>query len=295
MQPPTKEEKQAYWHQVKIVLLIGLSIIGIIGIIFKMYYNRQVIIPHIVPFLITFQVVLMLSLTYYETLKNRHMMRNRHRHGYYATYMNDVFLSLGISIAIIVFIVNYPTTWIWAIIGGICTLLLTGSSYHDLKKNKPSLNPVSEIENEHRQIIIDVLIRYIIRYRIGGKISKEIDLSKHGAIISNYTVLTSISELYYYLNFGPYLTDECEQLLKKYQYLKVKHVSGEYFYIESWGSFVDEIQKINQIYATKQDKKSNYQSILNKTYSYIDSILTRSNQMDLSTEDIHKKIKKYFD
>ena len=54
MQPPTKEEKQAYWHNVKKVLVIGLSIIVIIGIIFKMYYNRQVITPHIVPFLITF-------------------------------------------------------------------------------------------------------------------------------------------------------------------------------------------------------------------------------------------------
>ena len=53
MQPPTKEEKQAYWHNVKKVLVIGLSIIVIIGIIFKMYYNRQVITPHIVPFLIT--------------------------------------------------------------------------------------------------------------------------------------------------------------------------------------------------------------------------------------------------
>lgn len=40
MQPPTKEEKQAYWHNVKKVLVIGLSIIVIIGIIFKMYYNR---------------------------------------------------------------------------------------------------------------------------------------------------------------------------------------------------------------------------------------------------------------
>ena len=84
-------------------------------------------------------------------------------------------------------------------------------------------------------------------------------------------------------------------MLKKYQYLRVKQVPGENSYIESWGNFVDEIQKINQIYATKQDKKSNYQSILNKTYSDIDSILTRSNQMDLSTEEIQKKIKKYFD
>lgn len=295
MQPPTKEEKQAYWHNVKKVLVIGLSIIVIIGIIFKMYYNRQVITPHIVPFLTTFQVVLMLSLTYYETLKNRHMMCNRHRHGYYATYMNDVFLSIVISIAVLVFIVNYPSTWIWAIIGGICTLLLTWSSYHDLKKNKPILSPVSEIENEHRKLIIDVLIGYIIVYRIDGKISKKIDLSKYGAIISKYTVLTSISELYYYLNYGPYSIDECEQLLKKYQYLRVKQVPGENSYIESWGSFVDEIQKLNQTYATNQDKEQQYKSILHKTYSEIDSILTRSNQMDLSTEAIHKKIKKYFD
>ena len=185
MQPPTKEEKQAYWHNVKKVLVIGLSIIVIIGIIFKMYYNRQVITPHIVPFLITFQVVLMLSLTYYETLKNRHMMCNRHRHGYYATYMNDVFLSIVISIAVLVFIVNYPSTWIWALIGGICTLLLTWSSYHDLKKNKPILSPVSEIENEHRKLIIDVLIGYIIAYRIDGKISKKLIFQNMGQLLVN--------------------------------------------------------------------------------------------------------------
>lgn len=295
MQPPTKEEKQAYWHKVKIVLLIGLSIIIITGLICKVYYNRQIVIPHIVPFLVTFQVVLVLSLIYYDTLKNRHMMRNRHRHGYYATYMNDVFISIGISIAILVFIINEPSTWIWAVIGGIFTSLLTWSSYHDLKKEKPSLNPVSGIENEHRQLIIDVLIGYIIAYRIDGKISKEIDLSKYGAIISKYTVLTSISELYYYLNYGPYSIDECEQLLKKYQYLELKQVSGEYPYIESWGSFIDEIQKLNQIYVTKHDKEQPYENILHKTYSGIDFILTRSNQMDLSTEEIHKKIKKYFD
>ena len=82
---------------------------------------------------------------------------------------------------------------------------------------------------------------------------------------------------------------------KKYQYLRVKQVPGENSYIESWGSFVDEIQKLNQTYATNQDKEQQYKSILHKTYSEIDSILTRSNQMDLSTEAIHKKIKKYFD
>lgn len=295
MQPPTKEEKQAYWYNVKKVLLIGLSIIIIIGLICQTYYNRQVIIPHIVPFFITVQMVIALSLIYYETLKNRHMMRNRHRHGYYATYMNDVFISIGISIAILVFLINEPSTWIWAVTGGIFTSLLTWSSYHDLKKEKPSLNPVSGIENEHRQLIIDVLIGYIIAYRIDGKISKEIDLSKYGAIISKYTVLTSISELYYYLNYGPYSIDECEQLLKKYQYLELKQFSGEYLYIESWGSFIDEIQKLNQIYVTKHDKEQQYENILHKTYSGIDFILTRSNQMDLSTEEIHKKIKKYFD
>ena len=295
MQPPTKEEKQAYWYNVKIVLLIGLLIIGIIGLIYLFYYNRHVIIPHIIPFLVTFQFVLALSLIYYDTLKNRYMMRNRHRHGYYATYMNDVFISMSISIVILVFIINEPSTWIWAVIGGICTSLLTWYSYHDLKKNKPSLNPVSEIENKHRQLIIDVLIEYIIRYRIDGKLARESNFSKYSAFISKYTVRQSIAELCYYLNFGPYLTDECEQLLKKYQYLKVNHVSEEYPYIESWGSFLDEIQKLNQNYATTQDKNKSYQRILNTAYSDIDSILKRSNQMGLNTKDTHKKIKKYFD
>lgn len=171
--PPLREEIEAFFKQLKGVIIAIISIIAFIAVLFGLYEFTKTDIAHQIGNYINehfpaFMLTIMIEFLSYAilcgALYRKQLIYKRYRIGYFSQMMWGfigffVFQSLNIPIALCMDGL-IPIIIIEMFAFGITTLAVS-----DYKKNHPALTrPLTEKENKHRKDIINALLH---NYRNG--------------------------------------------------------------------------------------------------------------------------------
>ena len=165
--PPLREEIEAFFKQLKGVIIAIISIVTFIAVLFGLFEFTKTDIAHqignyISEHLLAFMFTTLIALLSYAilcgALYRKQLIYKRYRIGYFSQMMWGfigffVFQSLNIPIALCMDGL-IPIIIIEMFAFGITTLAVS-----DYKKNHPALTrPLTEKENKHRKDIINALL-----------------------------------------------------------------------------------------------------------------------------------------
>lgn len=171
IQPPTKDEKNKYWKNIKSAVFsiiytnLGLIVILILGYLF--YDHKEIVTKYTLYTILTIVISLGFSTLYARIYKYWHLIYKRHRIGYYSSFMNSLILSLLITIVSIIGVTyafndmiphNLKTSMLISIF---FTIILTAHFVIKFRKEKPGLPKVTIQENKDREFLKE-LYYYIL-------------------------------------------------------------------------------------------------------------------------------------
>ena len=229
IKPPTQQEKEEYWTTTKYIILlfayiiIGIAAIGTFGYLFYKYthtilYWTLVSLLFIAIALFTLLISTIFATCYSQLYTSWHMIHKRHRIGYYSSFMNSLISSILVTIVIIivVFCTYYDIFTnafkmqdndmftiglkIAVAISIIFIIVTTIDSILDIRKEKPTLPPITEQKHEDRKLLKDFYF-YILN-------TEGFENIKDSIIISEINYL---GELDYYINYGTYDHEQIEK------------------------------------------------------------------------------------
>lgn len=221
IKPPTKEEKEQYWSTFKTVSKVVGLLLGAVTTLCLAFYGfiryfddiKNYIAPVITMILMAGVMSCLYAMVYY----NWNMMNKRHRIGYYTGYMNNIVLSIVVTIAahLVVAFVGHAYTRLnslpFNILMQVAALILTVVYISKIRKEKPTIPPVTVEEAKHRDFLIEQYINNINQKRI----DEEMYDYCVATYIYNDTVASEmIGTLRYYLNYGPYDTKQVDNWLQ---------------------------------------------------------------------------------
>lgn len=277
IQPPTDEEKKAYWLNVKIKTLFAASILAITVVITILVYifinHYDTIVFYGVPTLIVVLLSSVLSSIYGELYETWHKMYKRHRVGYYATYVNTIVMAIIFTILIpglyygLSYIGAGYNPHLMTIVSTIGTIALTTYFVSETKRIKPELPPISEQESDDREFLKHLY------YGEQGIEPIEYQTGQYP-----YDILRYLGVLDYYLNYGVYDHKQVSQWKTKLDNssLTIKNV-------------FDEIDRANR---TKLDP--NYPNVYEKGLKKIND-LTHSHELMRQPKLLRKRYQQYLD
>mgnify|MGYP000069216355 CR=1 FL=1 len=248
IKPPTKEEKEQYWSKFKDVSKIVLALLSAAITIcltfygFIRYYDE--IKNYIAPVITMILMVGVMSCLYAMVYYNWNMMNKRHRIGYYTGYMNNIVLSIIVTIVahLVVAVIGHGYTQQnmlpFNISMQVVTLIVTLIYISKIRKEHPTIPPVTVEEAKHRDVLIEQCINSINQQRI----DEEKYEYRVATYIYNDTVACEmIGTLRYYLNYGPYDTKQVDNWLQNqtsmytlYQNMAqacINHDKNEYYIV----------------------------------------------------------------
>lgn len=282
IKPPTQKEKEEYWTTAKevtlifIYMIIGIATIGTLGYLFYKYthtmlYWTLISLVFIAIALFTLLISTIFAARYSQLYTSWYMIHKRHRVGYYSSFMNSLITSILVTIVIIIVVFctyydiftntfkiqdNDMFTIGLKIAVAIPIIFISVTviySILDIRKEKPSLPPITEQEHEDREYLKSMYY-YILEEKGFDHIEYE----------SWYKRFNYLGILDFYMNHGCY---EHEQV-KKWKYdiyneiLTVNKIFGEMSEINK--------RKDNKLYqeVCEKAKKEIEKLTLNK-YDYI--------------------------
>ena len=154
IKPPTKEEKAAYWEKFQTVFLFTLLVSAFVILLFVLgylfYRHIDVVVYLGLPFLMVFILSGVVGSTYVEVYENWNMIYNRHRVGYYAYYMNSIFVAIFMTVVsfgsyFALHLIGAPTPNLYLLSFVSILLIATFTVYYvvKIKKDKPPLPPLT--------------------------------------------------------------------------------------------------------------------------------------------------------
>lgn len=229
IKPPTQKEKEEYWDTAKDIILlftymiIGIVAIGSFGYLFYKYthtmiYWTSVGLVFIAIASFTLLISTIFAACYSQLYTSWYMIHKRHRVGYYSSFMNSLISSILVTIVIIIVVFCtyyniFTNTFkmqdndmftiglkIAVAISIIFIIVTTIDSILDIRKEKPTLPPITEQEHEDRKLLKDFYF-----YILDTERFKHI---KDSIIISEINYL---GELDYYINYGTYDHEQIEK------------------------------------------------------------------------------------
>lgn len=221
IKPPTKEEKEQYWSTFKTVSKVVGLLLGAVTTLCLAFYGfiryfddiKNYIAPVITMILMAGVMSCLYAMVYY----NWNMMNKRHRIGYYTGYMNNIVLSIIVTIAahIVVAVIGHgymqQNMLPFNILMQVATLIVTFVYISKIRKEHPTIPPVTVEEAKHREVLIEQCINSINQQRI--------DEEKYEYCVATYiyndtVAYEMIGTLRYYLNYGAYNTTQVENWLQ---------------------------------------------------------------------------------
>lgn len=203
IQPPTKEEKAAYWGNFKTVSLFTILALAFVVLLFVLgylvYNHIDTVIYLGLPLLMVFILSGVVGSTYVEVYENWNMIYNRHRVGHYAYYMNSIFIALlmtvvsfGCYFALPLIGAPTPTPYLLSFVSIVLTTIFTLYYIVKIKKDKPSLPALTTEESEAREFLKDLYYR-----KLG--LNSSLSRTEFLLLSDNYSRLGCLD---YYLNYG---------------------------------------------------------------------------------------------
>lgn len=222
IKPPTQKEKEEYWTTAKevtlifIYIIIGIATIGTLGYLFYKYthtmlYWTLISLVFIAIALFTLLISTIFATSYSQLYTSWHMIHKRHRIGYYSSFMNSLISSILVTIVIIivVFCTYYDIFTnafkmqdnnmftigqkIAVAISIIFIIVTTIDSILDIRKEKPSIPPVTEQEHKDREDLKE-LFYHVIKRKGLHSIDRE----------NQSCGLNYLGTLDYYINYDVY-------------------------------------------------------------------------------------------
>lgn len=277
IQPPTDEEKKAYWSNVTTKALFAAGILAITAVITTLVYlfmnHYDEIVFYGVPTLMIVLLSSVLSAIYGELYDTWHKMYKRHRVGYYATYVNTIVMAIIFTISIpgLYYSLSYIgagyNPHLMTIVSAIGTIALTTYFVSETKRIKPGLPPISEQESNDREFLKHLY------YGEQGIEPIEYQTGQYP-----YDILRYLGVLDYYLNYGVYDHKQVSQWKTKLDNssLTIKNV-------------FDEMDRENR---AKQDP--NYPNVYEKGIKKIND-LTHSHELMMQPKLLRKRYQQYLD
>ena len=221
IKPPTKEEKEQYWSTFKTVSKVVGLLLGAVTTLclafcgFIRYFDdiKNYIAPVITMILMAGVMSCLYAMVYY----NWNMMNKRHRIGYYTGYMNNIVLSIIVTIAahIVVAVIGHGYTQQnmlpFNILMQVVTLIVTLIYISKIRKEHPTIPPVTVEEAKHREVLIEQCINSINQQRID---EEKYEYRVATYIYNDTVAYEMIGTLRYYLNYGAYNTTQVENWLQ---------------------------------------------------------------------------------
>ena len=172
IKPPTKDEKAAYWGKFQTVFLFTLLASAFVVLIFVLGYLFYRHIDAVVYLGLPLLAVVILSgvvgSTYVEVYENWNMIYNRHRVGYYAYYVNSIFIALLMTVVSFGFYFSLPligaptpSPYLLSFVSIVLTTIFTLYYIVKVKKNKPPLPSLTTEESEAREFLKDLYYRQL--------------------------------------------------------------------------------------------------------------------------------------
>ena len=203
IKPFTKEEKAAYWGNFQIVSLFTLLASAFVILLFVLgylfYRNSDTVIYIGLPLLMVFILSGVVGSTYVEVYENWNMIYNRHRVGYYAYYMNSIFVAVFMTTVSFAFyfalsLIGAPVPNPYLLSFMFIVLIAMFSLYYivKIKKDKPSLLALTTEESEAREFLKDLYYR-----KLG--LNSSLSRTEFLLLSDNYSRLGCLD---YYLNYG---------------------------------------------------------------------------------------------
>ena len=229
IKPPTQKEKEEYWTTAKevtlifIYMIIGIATISTFGYLFYKYthtmiYWTSVSLVFIAIALFTLLISTIFATSYSQLYTSWHMIHKRHRIGYYSSFMNSLISSILVTIVIIIVVFCtyydiFTNTFkmqdnnmftiglkIAVAISIIFIIVTTIDPILDIRREKPSIPPVTEQEHKDREDLKSMYY-YILRDKGFQYIKASITIAE-----INY-----LGELDYYINYGVYDQEQVEK------------------------------------------------------------------------------------
>lgn len=298
IKPPTQKEKEEYWTTAKEVtliftyMIIGITTIGTLGYLFYKYthtmlYWTLISLVFIAIALFTLLISTIFATSYSQLYTSWHMIHKRHRIGYYSSFMNSLISSILVTIVIIIVVFCtyydiFTNTFkmqdndmftiglkIAVAISIIFIIVTTIDSILDIRKEKPTLPPITEQEHEDRKLLKDFYF-----YILDTEGFKHI---KDSIIISEINYL---GELDYYINYGTYDHEQIE----KWKY-----------------NFIDRILAIDEIFKemseiNKRKDEKLYQEVCEKAKKEIEKLtLNKYNYIRNDKDRLKEHFNEYLD
>lgn len=221
IKPPTKEEKEQYWSTFKTVSKVVGLLLGAVTTLclaffgFIRYFDdiKNYIAPVITMILMAGVMSCLYAMVYY----NWNMMNKRHRIGYYTGYMNNIVLSIIVTIAahIVVAVIGHgymqQNMLPFNILMQVATLIVTFVYISKIRKEHPTIPPVTVEEAKHREVLIEQCINSINQQRID---EEKYEYRVATYIYNDTVAYEMIGTLRYYLNYGAYNTTQVENWLQ---------------------------------------------------------------------------------
>lgn len=221
IKPPTKEEKEQYWSTFKTVSKVVGLLLGAVTTLCLAFYGfiryfddiKNYIAPVITMILMAGVMSCLYAMVYY----NWNMMNKRHRIGYYTGYMNNIVLSIIVTIAahIVVAVIGHGYTQQnmlpFNILMQVVTLIVTLIYISKIRKEHPTIPPVTVEEAKHREVLIEQCINSINQQRID---EEKYEYRVATYIYNDTVAYEMIGTLRYYLNYGAYNTTQVENWLQ---------------------------------------------------------------------------------
>lgn len=221
IKPPTKEEKEQYWSTFKTVSKVVGLLLGAVTTLCLAFYGfiryfddiKNYIAPVITMILMAGVMSCLYAMVYY----NWNMMNKRHRIGYYTGYMNNIVLSIIVTITahIVVAVIGHGYTQQnmlpFNILMQVVTLIVTLIYISKIRKEHPTIPPVTVEEAKHREVLIEQCINSINQQRID---EEKYEYRVATYIYNDTVAYEMIGTLRYYLNYGAYNTTQVENWLQ---------------------------------------------------------------------------------
>lgn len=300
IKPPTQKEKEEYWTTAKDIILlftyiiIGIVAIGSFGYLFYKYthtilYWTLISLLFIAIALFTLLISTIFAACYSQVYISWHMMHKRHRTGYYSSYINSLVSSILVTIVIIivVFCTYYDIFTnafkmqdnnmftiglkITVAISIIFIIVTTIDSILDIRKEKPTLPPITEQEHQDREYLKSIYY-YILE-------EKGFNYIYHAIWYDGFNYLGILD---FYMNHGSY---EHEQV-KKWNY----DIHNEILTVKQVFKEMSEINQKNDItlYQNVCEKAKKEIRKLNKNFIH-------KNQEIYPNSKLRLKIREYLD
>lgn len=300
IKPPTQKEKEEYWDTGKDIILlftyiiIGIVTIGTSGYLFYKYtytilYWTLINLLFIAIGLFTLLISTMFASCYSQLYTSWHMIHKRHRIGYYSSFMNSLISSILVTIVIIivVFCTYYDIFTnsfkiqdnnmftiglkIAVTISIIFIIVTTIDTILDIRKEKPTLPPITEQEHQDREYLKSMYY-YILE-------EKGFNYIYHAIWYDGFNYLGILD---FYMNHGSY---EHEQV-KKWNY----DIHNEILTVKQVFKEMSEINQKNDItlYQNVCEKAEKEIRKLNKNFIH-------KNQEIYPNSKLRLKIREYLD